>query len=44
MHFYSIFLHASWRYEHLTEEYLMVIDAAVAIPEYGITNGGLQDV
>ena len=21
------FLHASWRYEHLTEEYLMVIDA-----------------
>ena len=38
------FLHASWRYEHLTEEYLMVIDAAITIPEYGITNGGLQDV
>ena len=38
------FLHASWRYEHLTEEYLMVIDADIAIPEYYITNGGLQDV
>ena len=38
------FLHASWRYEHLTEEYLVVIDAAITIPEYGITNGGLQDV
>ena len=38
------YLHASWRYEHLTEEYLMVIDAAITIPEYGITNGGLQDV
>ena len=38
------FLHASWRYEHLTEEYLMVIDADVAIPEYCTTNGGIQDV
>ena len=38
------FLHASWRYEHLTEEYLMVIDADIAMPEYSITNGGSQDV
>ena len=38
------YLHASWRYEHLTEEYLMVIDADIAILEYYITNGGSQDV
>ena len=38
------FLHMGWRYEHLTEEYLMVIDADIATPEYCTTNGGSQDV
>ena len=32
------FLHASWRYEHLTEEYLIVIDADISVPACCITN------
>ena len=32
------YLHASWRYEHLTEEYLMVIDVDIAVPACCITN------
>ena len=42
-HFCSI-THASWRYEHLTEEYLMVIDVDIAVPACCITNGGVPDV
>lgn len=38
------FLHASWRYEHLTEEYLMVIDVDIAVPACCIMNGGVPDV
>ena len=32
------FLHASWRYEHLTEEYLIVIDVDISVPACCITN------
>ena len=32
------YLHASWRYEHLTEEYLIVIDVAISVPACCITN------
>ena len=32
------YLHASWRYEHLTEEYLMVIDVDISVPACCITN------
>lgn len=38
------FLHASWRYEHLTEEYLIVIDVDISVPACCITNGGVPDV
>ena len=38
------YLHASWRYEHLTEEYLMVIDVDIAAPACCIMNGGMPDV
>ena len=38
------YLHASWRYEHLTEEYLMVIDVDIAVPACCIMNGGIPDV
>ena len=38
------YLHASWRYEHLTEEYLMVIDVDIAAPACCIMNGGVPDV
>ena len=38
------YLHASWRYEHLTEEYLMVIDVDIAVPACCIMNGGAPDV
>ena len=38
------YLHASWRYEHLTEEYLMVIDVDIAVPACCIMNGGVPDV
>ena len=38
------FLHASWRYEHLTEEYLIVIDVDISVPACCITNGGVLDV
>ena len=38
------FLHASWRYEHLTEEYLMVIDVDISVPACCIMNGGVPDV
>ena len=38
------FLHTSWRYEHLTEEYLMVIDVDIAVPACCIMNGGVPDV
>lgn len=32
------YLHASWRYEHLTEEYLIVIDVDISVPACCITN------
>ena len=38
------YLHASWRYGHLTEEYLMVIDVDIAVPACCIMNGGVPDV
>ena len=38
------YLHASWRYEHLTEEYLMVIDVDISVPACCIMNGGVPDV
>lgn len=38
------YLHASWRYEHLTEEYLIVIDVDISVPACCITNGGVPDV
>ena len=37
-------MHASWRYEHLTEEYLIVIDVDISVPACCITNGGVPDV
>ena len=35
-------MHASWGYEHLTEDYLMLIDVDIS-PDNMITNGGRND-